>query len=176
MLLDGFGDAADDPASIALLECTLAISDAIVSDESDKDAAMVCRIRRALACVGSGYWVSSNMDMAARLWRLLKIVSSVLESSSLFPSASDDDLRDSQQYLCSAARLLQSCDSGGGKKALNGSWWSSELAGTLGPPLILLILVMLHSGRRQTLARIAQRIENRDQREPGSQAPRHCHA
>jgi hypothetical protein len=154
--------------SLLLLNFALTLCGAVAPDEDGEDLMIVELLQHTLGRVTRANDIgAATSGMPERLWSMIRIVGAALETSSLIADTSDDDLRDAQQYLCAAGRLLHACNdqSSPGAGFADGAVWSLWLAERLGRPLLLLILVLMRSGRRDILQHTAQRLEGFGQRD-----------
>jgi hypothetical protein len=146
-----------------LLNLALLLCDAFVPDENDEIPAVTGVIHRALRRLSRTNRRGDDNATAERFWFVIQMMSSTLEASNLISTASDADLREAQHYLCVAGRFLQKCANDEGPRSTTNEgepFWSNWLAERIGPSLFLLILVMLRTGRRDALDRIARKMDH----------------
>jgi hypothetical protein len=159
--LGGLEIAGDLPC--LLLNIALNLTGPVAPDRDGENREIVALLDRALArLLRHNAEARSDIRLAEQLLQMIRIVGAALEASELVAKTPDADMHEAQHYMCVAARLLR--DSSGAHD-LGDSFsrtlpWSPRLAESLGPPLFLLILVMLRSGRRPALQRAAEKIES----------------
>ena len=147
-----------------LLQIVLAFAGTLEPDDGDGPA-IIRVIERALAWFykANGLPVQRDDYLAGKLWLVVRVMATTLESSDLVSTANDAELRQAQHYLLLAGALLQKCDD----RSLEGreeSAWPSWLAERIAAPTFLLILVLLRSGRKALLDEIAQTLEKPNRR------------
>jgi hypothetical protein len=150
-------------SSYFLLNAAFVLCDTLVPDRDDEASAVTDIILRALRRFSHANGDEPDDGTAERLLLLIRAMGAALETSNLISTASDADLREAQHYLCIAGRFLQACAGGDGPPGSiteDEPLWSNWLAERIGPSLFLLILVMLRSGRRDALERIALKMDH----------------
>lgn len=92
---------------------------------------------------------------------LIRIVTSILESTNLLKTSSDAQLAEAQDYLKQFAPFIQNCVESAPPELLphQAPLWSPDLARHIGEPLYILIIALLRSGQRYLLDRIALAVE-----------------
>jgi hypothetical protein len=145
---------ADDTSQL-LLNAALSLCGSLAPEKDEERKTIIALIERALARLGHAGARNGAGVSAEHLWEITRVLTWTLEDRELVARASDDDLRDTQNYLVIAARFLQDSS---GAKASGVACWSPWLAEQLGPPLAVLILVILQSGKREYLDRAAADI------------------
>ncbi len=153
------GMPLDLGADNLLLQAALSIGGAVDLDDAPPCHAAISLLNRGLSKLGLARYGVNDSGLADRLWHMLNVIGSVLDTSDLVREASDDELCAAQRHLGVAMAFLRDCED-----------TPESIAETLSPQLFLFFLTLLRSGQARTLSRMLAYVDGANWREPVARA------